>query len=333
MQQINDYTSVDQERFRNEIVQENRPAVLRGLVSHWPSVNAASRSVRDFCNYILPMDHRIPAEMFSGSPAIRGQFWYGPQMRGFNFERRPEQLGNALQLLLQHLDDSEPPAIYLGSIPIGQSMPQFGRENIIPLLEPSIEPRIWIGNKVTVQTHFDISENLACVVAGKRRFTLFPPEQLENLYVGPLDFTMAGQPVSMVPLHNPDSEKFPKFKIALESAYSAELMPGDAIYIPYMWWHHVESLSPFNVLVNYWWDTANPTAGSPFEAMVHAIMSVKNLEPRKREVWQKYFNHYVFEQNGDPAAHLAPNEKGILHPMSSPLAAYIKNWLIRALTR
>lgn len=333
MKPIAEWRNINVTTFREEILSRNQPVVLRGLTADWLSVIAASKSVQNFCDYVLPMDRRIPAEMFLAPPGIHGVFWYGPQMRGFNFERKPEQLSNALQLLLKHLDDAEPQAIYLGSVPIGQSMPQFGRENTVSILDSSVEPRIWIGNKVTVQTHFDISENLACVVAGKRRFTLFPPEQLENLYVGPLDFTMAGQPVSMVPLHDPDFKKYPKFKTALDAAYSVELMPGDAIYIPYMWWHHVESLSPFNVLVNYWWDTANAAAGSPFEAMVHAIMAVKSLAPEKRVVWKRYFDHYVFETEGDPATHLAANEKGILHPMSSQLAVHIKNWLLRALTR
>lgn len=333
MKKINDYTGIDQDQFRNKIISANEPAILRGIVSHWPSVAAANKSAADFCNYVLPMDRRVPAEMFVGSPAIKGLFWYGSQMRGFNFERNPEQIDHVLQLLLKYMNDAEPPAIYCGSVPISQSMPQFGIDNAISILDASINPRIWIGNKVTIQTHFDISENLACVVAGKRRFILFPPEQLDNLYVGPLDFTIAGQPISMVSLHNPDFEKYPKFKPALESAYSAELMPGDAIYIPYMWWHHVESLSPFNVLVNYWWDNAIPATGSPFEAMMHAIMAVKSLAPEKRALWKRCFDHYVFETDGDPASHLAANEKGILHPMSSPLAMHIRNWLLRVMSK
>jgi len=254
-------------------------------------------------------------------------------MNGFNFERKPEQLSNALKLLLKHLDDPAPPSIYVGSVQIRQSMPQFGNENSISFLDQSIQPRIWIGNNVTVQTHYDHSENLACVVSGKRRFTLFPPDQLKNLYVGPLDFTIAGQPISMVRLEDPDFEKYPKFKHALDEAYSAELLPGDAIYVPYMWWHHVESLAPFNVLVNYWWDPALPGTGAAFFALMHAVMSVRHLPPDKREVWRAYFEHYVFEDNGDPTAHLEQWEKGVLQDMSPELASHMKHWLIQGLTR
>src|SRR3546814_4100254 len=69
---------------------------------------------------------------------------------------------------------------------------------------PDAVPRVWIGNATHVSTHYDVSSNLACVVAGRRRFTLFPPDQIANLYVGPLDVTMAGQPASMVDLAAPD---------------------------------------------------------------------------------------------------------------------------------
>ncbi len=177
--------------------------------------------------------------------------------------------------------------MYVGAVPTPASMPGFTRDNTLPLVDASVVPRVWIGNRVTVQTHYDISNNIACVVAGRRRFTLFPPEQLVNLYVGPLEFTLAGQPISMVRLDQPDFERFPRFRDALATAQFAELEPGDALFMPYMWWHHVESRERFNVLVNYWWDETPPWQGSPFEALLHAIMAVKSLPPDKREIWRK----------------------------------------------
>lgn len=94
------------------------------------------------------------------------------------------------------------------------------------------------------------------VAAGRRRFTLFPPEAEPYLYMGPAHPTPAGTPVSMVHVSAPDLDRFPLFTMALESAETAELLPGDAIYIPRDWFHHVEALDRFNMLVNYWWDAA-----------------------------------------------------------------------------
>ena len=53
--------------------------------------------------------------------------------------------------------------------------------------------------------------------------------------------TIAGQPISMVDLDDPDFERFPKFREALRHALVAELEPGDAIYIPALWWHGVQA--------------------------------------------------------------------------------------------
>jgi ribosomal protein L16 Arg81 hydroxylase len=98
---------------------------------------------------------------------------------------------------------------------------------------------MWIGNRAMIAAHFDNNYNIACVVSGRRRFTVFPPEQVSNLYIGPLLRTPGGSPISTVDLRDPDYTKYPKFAQALESAEEAELEPGDAIYIPILWWHGV----------------------------------------------------------------------------------------------
>ena len=106
-------------------------------------------------------------------------------MRGLNFERRPSTISATIERLLAQADDPNPAALYIESTPTAEYLPPFAAENPNPLLPPAVPPRIWLGNTLTVQTHFDLSSNIACVVGGRRRFTLFPPEQLPNLYVGP----------------------------------------------------------------------------------------------------------------------------------------------------
>ena len=87
--------------------------------------------------------------------------------------------------------------------------PAFASLNPMPLLNPGIEPRIWIGHASNVSAHYDTMDNLACVAAGTRRFTLFAPQLIDKLYVGPIDHTMAGQPVSLAASSAPDKERFP----------------------------------------------------------------------------------------------------------------------------
>ena len=62
-----------------------------------------------------------------------------------------------------------------------------------------------------------------------------------------------------------------------------------------MWWHHVEALEAFNVLVNYWWRRSPAFMDSPMNALMLAILTVRDLPPEQREAWQKLFRHYVFE--------------------------------------
>jgi hypothetical protein len=168
------------------------------------------------------------------------------------------------------------------------------------------------------------------VVAGRRRFTLFPPEQLANLYVGTWDMTLAGVPVSMVRLEAPDFERYPRFRLALETAQVAELDPGDALFIPYAWWHHVESLTPFNVLVNYWWNDVRPPLNVA-DSLLHALFAIRDLPPEQRAVWRNLFDYYVFQTSGEPLGHLAPENRGLMGARGEQALRMVKTLLLRSL--
>jgi hypothetical protein len=317
--------------FQNEILTSGQPAVLRGVVSHWPAVRAGKESPRAFSDYLRALDVGTSAHTMFGEPGIRGRFFYNDDLTGVNFLTRQQPLSQSVEQLIGLMDTPEPPALYVGALPTPAALPGFAHANPLDLVPANVVPRLWLSNRVTVQTHYDLSFNIACVVAGRRRFTLFPPEQLPNLYVGPLEFTLAGQPISMVRLDQPDLERFPRFPEAWRHAQAAELEPGDALFIPYMWWHHVESLSAFNALLNYWWDDMPPWMGSAFEAMLHGVMSVRGLPPERRELWRKVFDHYVFQTGGDPVAHLHPSQRGVQGTPSPQVTATIRNYLVKVL--
>ena len=334
LQEMEEVDGIDPVRFRREIVPRYEPVVLRGLIGEWPAVKAAQASPEDAAVYVQRFDRGAPVEAFVGPPEIRGRFFYADDLGGFNFERQRAKLADILRFLLAMRDDENARAVYVGSAPLPDILPGFAAENALSLLAGTdVVPRIWIGNSTIVSTHFDESDNIACVVAGRRRFTLFPPDQVGNLYVGPLDFTMAGQPASMVPLHDPDFERYPRFREALAHARTAELGPGDAVYIPTLWWHNVEALEPFNILVNYWWQDVPPDTGSAFEAMVHAIPTIGHLPDYQRAAWRAMFENYVFRSDGDPAEHLPAGQRGILADPTPELRQRIRQFLLRALGR
>lgn len=319
--------------FRRDVIAAAEPLVLRGLASTWPAVAATRISTDALLTYLAQFDRGATVAAFVGPPEIAGRFFYGSGQDGFNFERRQ---GGLLAIARAIANRPEPgaPSVYVGSTPVAEVLPGFERENQMPLLPAEIAPRVWIGNRTVVSTHFDESENAAVVVAGRRRFTLFPPDQVSNLYVGPLDVTMAGQPASMVDLRDPDLVRFPRFADALAAARTADLEPGDAIYIPTGWWHNVEALEPFNMLVNYWWSEAPPGAGSAFEAMIHGLYSIAHLPPAQRSAWRAMFDHYVFRADGfNPAAHLPSERQGILGKPSAQLHERIRQFLLRMLSR
>lgn len=315
------------------LVQGYAPAVLRGVARDWPLVEAAARSDEAACDYLLGFDAGATAEAFIGPPAIRGRFFYSDDMRGFNFERRKGRFGDLLRYVLGLKGRSDAPAVYAGAVETAQALPGFaGANQLAALFGMGALPRIWVGNASSITTHFDASDNIACVAAGRRRFTLFPPAQTPNLYIGPLDHTVAGQPLSMVDMATPDLERFPRFTEALEASLVAELEPGDAIFIPALWWHHVEALSPFNLLVNFWW-TDSPDQDARFDAMVHAILTISHLPPERREAWAAYFDAFVFQRHGDPAGHMAPEHRGVLGEPTPQLRQYVKQYLARGLGR
>ncbi|MCR6659954.1 MAG: cupin-like domain-containing protein [Asticcacaulis sp.] len=311
MQPCKSLTGVTHETFWNDIVPANEPVVLRGLCGDWPSVTAGGRSDQAMVDYMRHFDSGAAVEYLSAAPDVKGEFFYGDSLRTRNFRKGQASLAEVLNRLLAETQ-APPPALYSQSTPVDAILPGFPEQNLNPLLPALTRPRIWIGNAVRVQTHYDLSDNIAVVVAGKRRFTLLPPDQLPNLYIGPFEQTLAGSPVSLADIERPDFQRFPKLRDALAAGYIAELEPGDAIYIPYGWWHHVRSLSTLNVLVNYWWNEAPSHLQAPYGALLHAMLLVRDMPVRQRAVWKTMFNHFVFCENGDPGAHIGLNDQGVM---------------------
>lgn len=298
------------------------PVILRGLADQWPCVMAAQESNQALSDYLSRETTGKPVSAIVAKPEEQGRFFYTDDLRGFNFVSGQGRFTAFLEDLLRLRGDQMPPAMAVQSTPTDDIMPHFALENRLALL-PQVQPRIWIGNRIRVAPHYDVKENIAVCVAGQRKFTLFPPDQTANLYPGPFEKTPAGTPVSMVDPASPDLGKYPKYQQAAAAAMQATLEPGDAIYIPYCWWHGVESLAPVSCLINYWWNEARPELAGPYDALLHALAAYRHMPLDQRAVWRMMLDHYVFEVNGDPAAHLPETAKGILGRPSPQLFAHM----------
>lgn len=316
-----------------EVLASPEPLVLRGLVADWPAVSAGRLGPQSGIDYLRRFYRDATVGAWFGPPGIEGRFFYDEGLAGFNFTPQRVRLDAVLDAMARHAEDKRPPAIYVGSTTVDTCLPGFRDENDVPL--PGLQPltSVWIGNRTRVAAHQDLPDNLACVVVGRRRFTLFPPDQVANLYVGPLDLTPAGQPISLVDVTQPDLERFPRFAEAMAHARVAELQPGDAIFIPSMWWHHVEALDSVNVLVNHWWRQSPAHMDSPVHALQMAMASVRDLPPAQRQAWRRLFEHYVFDADDSTAAHIPPAARGNLAPLTPDAARQLRARLLRSLNR
>ncbi len=328
---IREWRNVDLDVFQTEIVPRQQPAVLRSVVKDWPAVEAGLKSPEHICKYIKQFDTEKKANATVGSPAIKGRFFYQGDLRGFNFDRKLVTVSTALDNLAAMVDQVDTPAISMQAIPVADVLPGFQDDNVLPLVDASLAPRMWLNNRAMTAAHYDIYTNIACVVAGRRRFTLFPPEQIANLYIGPLLATPGGSPISMVDLREPDFSRYPRFKEALKVSQQAELEPGDAIYIPILWWHAVESLSGLNVLVNYWWNDSKTAADSPFHSLLSSMLSISELPEDQRRIWQVFFDYFVFQTDADPAAHLPDDIQDVLGSLTPEKRKQLKAWLAQQL--
>jgi len=324
---IPEITGVTAASFAAELVPAATPVVLRGLVRDWPLVRTGLGSPAALAAYLRRFDRGEPVSAVYAPPEAGGRIFYNEDLSGFGFTRATARVGEVLDYLLAYARRERPPLLAAQSIPVAAALAGLEAENPMPLLGPEVEPRIWLGNQVTVAAHHDPVENIACVAAGRRRFTLFPPEQVTNLYMGPFELTPAGAAISMVDFDAPDLERHPRFGEALAASMTAELGPGDAIYIPYLWWHHVRSLEPLNVLVNYWWAPPAEGRGEPAEAFFHALLSLRDLPEAHRKAWRAMFDHYVFLDHGPTGEHLPPARRGINAPLDAEGIAYLRDLL------
>lgn len=308
------------------------PFVIRGLAGHWPLIEAGRRSAGEARQYLLDRALPVPFAVSIAPPGHDGRLFYGPGM-DMNFQMARGKLADIFSGMDANEGRGDPPTVYLGSVDVPTHFERVQDENRLDLgtREPLIS--LWIGTPTRIAAHNDFPDNLACCVAGQRRFVLFPPEQFANLYLGPIDNTPAGRAVSMVDFHKPDFEAHPLFSKALEQAQMVVLEPGDAVFIPSMWWHHVEGLAPFNILMNYWWRDTPRYLGQPQDALNHAILAIRDLPAQDKAVWQALFEHYVFENGPQLTDHIPEGSRGVLDPLNAETAGRLRAFLLRTLSR
>jgi hypothetical protein len=320
----------------DELLAAGQPAIFKGLVRDWPLTRTASpQQAAAYLNSFY-QGRRVVA--FVARPELAGRFGYTADATRLDFQSDRGLLNEYLDRVLGLLDDDHAPSIYIGSTDVDQYLPGFRAANDLVLNHPMFQanpPTVgaWIGNRTTALAHHDMSHNFACVAVGRRRFTLFPPEQVENLYPGPLEPTPGGQVVTMADIAAPDFARFPKLRDALAAAQVAEMERGDALFYPALWWHQVEALDRFNVMINYWWNTTPQYMDTPHNTLLHALLSLRDRPEAEKRAWRAMFDYYVFGPADKAGAHLPEGARGNLAPMDENKARRLRAQLLQRLNR
>lgn len=304
--------------FERDWLPRHQPVVLRGQVADWPLVQAARAGDDHVARELLSLSSNTLVDALLLAPQHRGRIFYGPEGEGFNFIRNRLPLDQLLEQVQRYARFDPAPAVAAQSAPVADCLPGFGAAHALDLVPRAATARLWLGTAIVTPAHFDESANIACVVAGQRRFTLFAPEQVGNLAVGPIGNAPTGTPISLIDLDAPDLLRHPGATQALQAAQQATLGPGDAIYVPPLWWHHVASLSALNVMVSHWW-AQQPDSRSALPALLHTLLALRDLPLPQRRAWQSLFAHWVFEADENTSAHLPPALLGVHGPLTADL--------------
>lgn len=307
-----------------KLLAAGEPVVLPGLVAGWPMVDVARRGPEALADYLLARDGGAPVPVMEAAPAYGGRFCYAAGLHDYSFTKRYRPLGETLDRISRSIDQPDGPVIAIQMMSLADHAPAVVRDNPAPLASGDLRPNLWLGGKVRTQIHHDPDHNLACVVAGRRRWILFPPEQVDALYIGPPD---RAPPLSLVDPEAPDLARFPRFAEAMRVARVAHLGPGDGLLLPRYWWHHVSSLDPYNAMVNYWWGGVSSGFENPRNLFLAALLTIRRLPAHERDYWRAMFNAHAFDSPGAAVAHLSPAMQGHLGDLSPKEQAALRRVL------
>jgi hypothetical protein len=244
--------------FHQAYVKRNKPVILQGVIDDWP---ARSWTPELFQTKLRSIP--VVVEVWETEENVTDADDYGKQMRHERMD-----LGTYVDLILSRGPSKQ---YYLVQCPIFEKAPElkgaikpFGyySELIKQLIIPDL---FWLGPAGTVTpAHFDFAHNFLVQICGRKQLTMFPPDQSPYLYH---PHNLKKWNFSPVDVESPDLEKFPLF--AKATPFKAVLEPGEVLFIPRPWWHHVRALDT-SISLNFWWAT-------PVEALQLARRNLKKL--------------------------------------------------------
>lgn len=224
-----------------------------------------------------------------------GWIFYNVDMSGFNFCCEQIFLCVVLDILFKYLFDFVLLLIYVVLIMLDIFLFGFVVDNLLVLGVDDLLVSIWIGNCLCIVVYQDVFDNLVCVVVGCCCVILFLFDQVDNFYIGLLDFIFVGQVVSLVDFVVLDLGCFLCFVDVMVYVQVVELVLGDVVYIFLLWWYYMEGLDVFNVLVNSWWWFVLVWMDVLMNVLMLVLLVVCLLLLVQCVYWCVLFDYYVFD--------------------------------------
>jgi len=312
----------------------SEPLVLAGFCAHWPLVELGLQSAQAALDFIAGCSSGEPVAVAALHKEAQGRVFYNADQTGFNYSGGRVSFAEFGQQLLALAAEPDGRCLYMGSTEVSRWFPGLLTQHQLPLSDWQPLTSLWIGNQAQIAAHYDFPHNLACNLVGQREFLLFPPQQVANLYPGPMEFAPGGHDVSMVDFNQPDFARFPKAREALQAAQLARLEPGDLLFIPSMWWHQVTGKAAVNVLLTHWWRDTPGYLGRPNNALLAAVLGIRSLPKAQRQAWQALFNYYVFDHDEVDQQQISSQALGMLEkPLPELEARKLRADLLNKLKR
>ena len=234
--------------------QQQHPIIIRGLVEQWPAVSDSNTAWRD----LAKLKSRISDSVIV--PVEVGNTYMDPNIR-----KAEVDLCSFLDYIQIEKHSSKStdsfPRVYWAQHELSE-VPEMHKDVAVPDMclttgkGTLYRTNIWFGGTEgsVSPCHFDPYDNLLCQVLGSKEVTVFSPE-FGNTYLYPAVGTVQAN-TAMVDISNPDFDVHPLYREGLrviseqntqnedkkQQGARGVLRPGDALYIPFKWWHYCEFL-------------------------------------------------------------------------------------------
>jgi hypothetical protein len=232
--QIDRISSPDRKTFFNNYLYKNTPVVITGLVDEWPALHKWDLAyfIKNFGNVEVDI---IP---------LKTGTWDFDLNKGATLSKSKLSdcmLSDDTNSLKERIAIAQPINTFPDSIFIDYKTLDFCASGKFLRSFLFVSPK---GSRTLL--HKDLPENLYVQIKGTRKVTLFHPNA--PIYKNSI--------FSKLPTHSfidpefPDYGKYPRFKNA--QPYEVVLHPGETLFIPSFWWHHLSNIES-SIAMNFWW--------------------------------------------------------------------------------